>query len=332
MNFNLKIKNLLANFIHFTGILKYSLRHINPQTILILMYHRVLDTLPFECKVQPGMYVLSKTLEEHLVFLKQYFTITDLATLSSLNSDNTKPFCAITFDDGWHDFYTHAFPILKKHNIPATVFLPTSYIGTYKWFWTDLLAILYLKNKININRNFRYFDQINYILNKNKNEINFEKLLTYLKNENNIDRLIRDNFEKHDNLKAYTKKPAFLTWKQVKHMYQSGLITFGSHTANHKILTLLNDNELRKELTESKRKLMIEKVADSDFIPFCYPNGNYDDNVKQLVANQGYQIAVTTRGGLNSPETDRFELKRIGMHEDVSFSSSMFGCRLLQIF
>jgi peptidoglycan/xylan/chitin deacetylase (PgdA/CDA1 family) len=40
----------------------------------------------------------------------------------------TKP-VVLTFDDGFLDFYTNAFPILKHHGFTATVFLPTSFIG-----------------------------------------------------------------------------------------------------------------------------------------------------------------------------------------------------------
>src|SRR5262249_52237629 len=41
-----------------------------------------------------------------------------------------RPLAAVTFDDGYEDFYRNAFPLLKEMGIPAAVFVVTGLIGT----------------------------------------------------------------------------------------------------------------------------------------------------------------------------------------------------------
>jgi peptidoglycan/xylan/chitin deacetylase (PgdA/CDA1 family) len=71
--------------------------------------------------------------EKHLRFLQEnkYTVVPVFAFLNNSNSEALidKKRVAITFDDGYKDFYTNAFPLLKKYNYPATVFLPASFIG-----------------------------------------------------------------------------------------------------------------------------------------------------------------------------------------------------------
>lgn len=82
----------------------------------------------------------------------------------------------------------------------------------------------------------------------------------------------------------------------------------GSHTCTHPWLTRLSPSAAREEITASRRKL-----EDRFGVPvrdFCYPYGDFDARVRDLVAEAGYRTAVTTRPGLNGPETPRLELRR----------------------
>jgi len=339
MNFGLKVKYCIADFFEYTGLLRYLLGRLPGDSFFILMYHRVLDEVPAECQIQSGMYVSPKTLDKHIAYLKQCFSITALSTLSSLPLDrhkNSKPLCALSFDDGWHDFYTNAFPVLKKHGVPATVFLPTSYIGTKSWFWADQLASLYIKGDLEISfkNDLKGAGRLTHLINAEKNAENFEQIVRYLKTagEETVKRLIGRSLDKNGSLGSDFNKPAFLSWAQVREMQRSGLVSFGSHTAGHRILTLLSRDEASRELIESRDVLLSREVVEPGFIPFCYPNGNYDDALAELVANHGYQLAVTTERGRNTGRENKYKLKRLGMHEDMSASSSMLGCRLLQFF
>lgn len=95
----------------------------------ILMYHSVAKSVP------PGnrIVVSIQTFERQMRFLKEHkYNVLTLESAADLIKNNKKiPFRAIvlTFDDGYKDNYTYAFPILKKYKFPATIFIIISEVG-----------------------------------------------------------------------------------------------------------------------------------------------------------------------------------------------------------
>ncbi|MBT7051841.1 MAG: polysaccharide deacetylase family protein [Desulfobacula sp.] len=309
------------------------------EDVVFLMYHRVL----FEadaCSVEPGMYITPETVETHLSELNNEFAcLTCKESYVWFNNDSlakNKPKCILTFDDGWCDFYQYVFPLLKKYSIPATVFLPTSFIGTGKVFWTD--------------RIMNIFDTVQgqYSGVKERN-IPFSSLITqkvfdfsctdlkdcypaidYLKSyKNNVIEGVLDELETFLDIDSTEdQERVFLTWEEVMEMKESGLVEFGSHTHTHAILTTLNRSEIRYELEKSKEVLCSRGVVDPKFVPFCYPNGNYNDEIAKMVQDAGYSLAVTTRRGWNERKANIFTLNRVGLHNDISSTPSLFLARL----
>ncbi|MBK9997621.1 MAG: polysaccharide deacetylase family protein [Nitrospira sp.] len=115
--------------------------------VFVLMYHRVLTKSEVaRYPVQPGMYVLDSVFAEQMSFVRRNFTVLSLQELLDLWQRGEwsahARYCVITFDDGWLDNYRHAYPVLKQLRIPATIFLPTDYVGRNEWFWPDQLAVL----------------------------------------------------------------------------------------------------------------------------------------------------------------------------------------------
>src|SRR6185369_5178052 len=49
---------------------------------------------------------------------------------------------AITVDDGYSDFYEIAWPVLRRRNMTATVFVVTDFVDRRRWIWTDQIPFL----------------------------------------------------------------------------------------------------------------------------------------------------------------------------------------------
>jgi len=97
--------------------------------IPILMYHSISDVKEH---LHPYYHVNTSPVifDAHMKYLHENnYSVINLEDLENcLNTRDSSKYVVITFDDGFHDFYTTAFPILKKYNFSATVFLPTGFI------------------------------------------------------------------------------------------------------------------------------------------------------------------------------------------------------------
>ncbi len=94
----------------------------------------------------------------------------------------------------------------------------------------------------------------------------------------------------------------------------------GSHTLTHPYLTRLSPRQAQDEISASKKSL-----EDRFGVPiqhFCYPYGDWNPAVRDLVIAAGYQTACTTEFGVNTAATAPFELKRILVrYQSISFKA-----------
>jgi peptidoglycan/xylan/chitin deacetylase (PgdA/CDA1 family) len=97
-------------------------------------------------------------------------------------------------------------------------------------------------------------------------------------------------------------------------MMKKNNIEFGSHTANHKILSEVDFETAVKEIAGSKKEL--EHIVGGEVAFFAYPKGkkeHFNSFVKKIVEKAGYRAAVSTENGEIKSDSDLFELKRVGI-------------------
>jgi hypothetical protein len=113
------------------------------------------------------------------------------------------------------------------------------------------------------------------------------------------------------------------TWDQLREM-EAGGIEIGSHSVSHPILTNISASRLESELVESRRRLESELHHAVEL--FCYPNGDFNAEVRRAVASAGYRAAVTTSPGFNDRGSDLFALDRFPTEHDLPhFAQSTSG-------
>ena len=107
-------------------------------------------------------------------------------------------------------------------------------------------------------------------------------------------------------------KRDYLDKDEIREMMDGG-ISFGAHTATHPHLIQMSSNEAEREIKKSYESIKTPY--------FCYPYGDYNEKVKEMVQKIGFSCAFTVKPGINYKRQDLFEIKRIDITGKDCFSS-----------
>jgi peptidoglycan/xylan/chitin deacetylase (PgdA/CDA1 family) len=112
--------------------------------------------------------------------------------------------------------------------------------------------------------------------------------------------LVYETMEKNNGWHNPATEPwlQMLTWAQIKEMQDSGTIEFGSHTMRHRNLAETPIDEVRWELTESKKRL--EDKLGREMVGFAYPYGSgaYKPEVRRAALEAGYRFDFSVKQGI----------------------------------
>lgn len=258
---------------------------------LILLFHSVVS------KQNRGVNIRNtgqREFEQLLRCLSSDFDIVPLKTM--FESTGNSPRIAITFDDGLANNLHFAFPVLKKFNLPATIFITTcrtrgeSMIPPDRWslismdIETELIIgnETYKKTIFNQYKNIRTGEKLTDVFLRTKPEERGKFV-------NEVIRSAKKDPELHPLFEEFAR---ILKGEEIKILSDSPLISIGSHCVTHENLLLVSPEEQKEELIESKKYL--EQVTGKTIDMIAYPFGKFDKNLVKTASESGYnyQLAV----------------------------------------
>jgi peptidoglycan/xylan/chitin deacetylase (PgdA/CDA1 family) len=261
-------------------------------------------------------------LERQLAFLKAQHSVVPLAdVVRALATGASLPrrAAAITIDDGYQSVYRVAYPVLKRLGLPASVYLATGFVDERRFLWTD--RVEYAVNHaqpgdlvVKVGEN-----ALRLTLNGRDSRIAADRLLRSRIKALPQAELVQavDAVERAAGCSvtdAASEVHEPMRWSEAAEMQSSGLITFGSHTHSHVILSRCDAAHATRELEQSRDT--IENRLGVPCREFCYPNGRVGDfnaTTGRLVRDAGFTSALTTVYGRNRPNTNPFELRRYNL-------------------
>lgn len=307
-------------------------RHLNSNKLLVVMYHGV--TLnAYNPPVWTQLPV--DKFRRQLGFLKNHYSIVSQEqVLDALDGKIILPPNAalITFDDGYKNNFNVTFPVLQEMQIPATIFLTVDRIGSDNPLWVDEIYLL-LHSKDGNENNLPFVNEIASDLYRSGRTwdaycvtVETLKLSGEYARESYLQKLRQvagsDDVSRYEDF-------CLLGWDEVFSMRDSGLVSFGVHTATHRILTDLAREEWEQEIHAPRIKL--EKLLGTHVRTFCFPNGrpgiDFNNDHILYMKNCGYSCSFTTESGLFSFKgNDCMQIGRIPAGNNIS--SNIFFFRL----
>lgn len=313
-----KIKFLFESIVlYFSGVWLL-FRRVNRRKLLILMYHGVVEK-----DIQVWTQVPVEEFDRQMAWLKRAYTVVPLEdAVAMIEGKKPRPdyTAVITFDDGFLNNKTQAYPILKKYNLPATIFLSTSLIDETNDFdgllWPDFITCLIRMTKKK-SLDLTEIGLTDYSLEtSSERDAAINEIVERFKLEHNEEKLRKINFIRKQTeytcLDADSSCFKGLSWNDVIEMDRDGLVSFGAHTISHPILSRIPDNEIEREIVDSRR--IIEEKLGHPVKTFAYPNGNPEDYnaFARNVAEKHFNCTLTTTEALNAVGEDVYELRRVG--------------------
>jgi peptidoglycan/xylan/chitin deacetylase (PgdA/CDA1 family) len=268
---------------------------------VVLMLHHVRPWRPREFAPNRGLEITPEFLDVVLTELRhEGFEIIPLDAVPDRlrHGQRGPPFAALTFDDGYRDNVEHAWPVLRRHNAPWTLFVTTDFLaGQGHLWWIELEDAIARLDRVTLG-NGKVLDL--------PSRTRLEKQVAF----EAVYRRLRDGSQ--ERLRAVTADLAAqagvdtsrlaadlcLGWDDVEILARAPDVSIGAHTLSHAILAKCEIAAARREISESKA--LLERRLGLSVRHLAYPFGDSSAvGVREfhLARLAGFATAITSQPG-----------------------------------
>jgi peptidoglycan/xylan/chitin deacetylase (PgdA/CDA1 family) len=297
-----RLASLCYNALRFTGVTTVARRLAGGG--IVLCYHNVVASSDGAHASKLGLHMPLVRFERQIRWLRGHYAVVPLEDIVGrvLRGRSSRGMAAVTFDDGYAGVFEHAWPLLNGQGLSATVFIVTEAPGRADGFWWDDPDVLRVYSP----------------------EQQQHWLTTFQGDRTRIVESVvprRPAWQPH----AWCR-PA--TWEVIAKAAASGL-HIGVHSSTHRSLPALNDDDLNREVIES-RDVILQRAGVAPVF-FTYPYGLWNDRVRRVVQAAGYRAAFTLAPDHRTVKRDPWTLPRLNVPagiDDAAFEAWTAGLNL----
>lgn len=311
-----RAKSVIKRLLYAGGALSLYHRLRNRRVLTVATFHRVLSRDdPRWNSSLPEWTLAEDVFEDCLIFFKRHYTVVGLEDLlASLRAERPLPSRSLllTFDDGYADNEEYALPLLRRHGLPAAVFIFSDAIGQKTRPWTEDFLSAYLQGDISPDE----VASFHYMLDPSAAR-STEKTLALVCDI--VHRGPQLNAPEVQTALSQLRKPVacvsepaqMLGAEQVRTLARHG-VAIGAHGKTHTALPFATD--LAAELREPRRVLedVLASEAQCSVKALALPHGAHTSDIIDHSLQEGYQLIFTSLEELSRITCGRLSTPVIG--------------------
>ncbi len=274
----------------------------------ILTFHHVRPARPDGFQPNRNLEVTPEFLDELLTGIRAWgheIVSLDEAHRRLTDGDFRRRFVVLTFDDGYRDIHDFAYPVLKRHDAPFTIFVASRFAdGAGDLWWVALERAIAASERLETTIGTATYSFT--LADDGARQNAFATLywaLRALHDESEMRAIIQEMAEGAGVATDTICRELCMGWQEIAGLAAEPLVTVGSHTDTHLMLAKAPADQARADIARSLARMEAELGVRPGH--FCYPVGDRTSAGPRdfrMAEEFGFKTAVTTRRGMLYPQ------------------------------